>query len=259
MNIAVVTGASSGMGREFCKRFDGFGFDEIWGIALEADLLETLKKELKTPFKPLALDLTKKSSFTKYKQELKKYKPNVLWLANCSGYAKFGSYYEIPTEISSNMIELNCIGLVRMTEYTLPYMEAGGRIIQIASVGAFQPVPYMNVYAASKTFVLHYARALNIELEPRKISVTCVCPFWTKTNFFNVAQKTKANVVTNYAAMYEPEQIINKAIKDATKRKELSICGFIARTQVRLVRMLPPRLVMRVWMVQQGLRKKYKK
>ncbi len=258
-NIAVITGASSGIGREFVRQLDAENFDEIWGIGLGAEALEQVKKETKTKFVPLELDLTADASFETYKELLTKSKVNVSWLVNCSGFGKFGRYDEIPVEASANMVDLNCKGLLKMTEYTLPYMAKGGRIIEIASVAGFQPIPYIAVYGATKAFVVSYSRAMNVELKPRDISITCVCPFWTKTNFFKRATETKAKneVVTKYVAMYNPVDVVAKAIKDTKKHKELSIYGFKARSQVRLVKILPHKLVMKIWVNQQKLNKKY--
>lgn len=258
-NIAIITGASSGMGREFVRQLDG-QYEEIWGIGLGQEALDRVKEETKTPFVGLDLDLTKQESFDIIVKMLEEEKPNVQFLANCSGFGKFGRYDEIDVKDSANMVDLNCKALLMMTEYVLPYMKEGGRIVEIASVAGFQPIPYMAVYGASKAFVVSYARAINQELKSRKIKVTCVCPFWTKTAFFDRAKETKAKneVVTYYAAMYKPEDVVKKAIKDSKKGKELSICGFIARSQVRLVSMLPKKLVMKVWCGQQKFDKKYK-
>lgn len=258
-NIAVITGASSGMGREFVKQLDG-QFDEIWGIGLEKEKLEEVKKEIKSSFISLALDLTDDNSFDIYKDMLEKENVNVSLLVNCSGFGKFGRYDEIDVKSSANMVDLNCKALLKMTELTLPFMKNGGKIIQIASVAGFQPVPYMATYAATKAFVISYSRALNVELKNRNIKVTCVCPFWTKTAFFDRATKTKAKeeVVTKYVAMYKPENVVKKAIEDAKKGKELSICGFIARSQVRMVNLFPKKFVMKTWVRQQKLQKKYK-
>ena len=226
-NIAIITGASSGMGREFVRLLDGL-FDECWGIGLGQEALDRVKEETKTPFIGFDLDLTKEESFDVIRNKLDEEKPNVKFLANCSGFGKFGRYDEIDVKDSANMVDLNCKALLQMTEYVLPYMSEGGRIVEIASVAGFQPIPYMAVYGASKAFVVSYSRALNQELKSRKIKITCVCPFWTK------------------------------AIKDSKKGKELSICGFIARSQVRLVNILPKKLVMATWISQQKLKKKYK-
>lgn len=258
-NIAIITGASSGMGKEFVLQLDG-QFDEIWGIGLGEEKLKEVESLVNGKFRGFELDLTKDESFEKLTKLLSDEKPNVQYLANCSGFGKFGRYDEIDIKQSANMVDLNCRALVQMTEYVLPYMSEGGRIVQIASVAAFQPVPYMAVYAASKAFVLSYSRALNQELKNRKIKITTVCPFWTKTAFFDRAKatKAKAEVVTKYVAMYDPKKVVKKAIKDSKRGKELSICGFIARSQVRLVNILPKKLVMKTWISQQKLNKKYK-
>lgn len=260
MKIAVVTGASSGIGREFVRQLDSRGFDEIWGIGLGENLLAQVKAETKTKFRPFELDLTDDKNFEVYVNALKENDVNIAWLVNCSGFGKFGRYDEINIEASANMIDLNCKALVKMTELSIPYMKKGSHIVEIASVAGFQPTPYLNVYAATKAFVLSYARALNVELKSKGIKVTCVCPFWTKTAFFKRATETTAKheVVTKYVAMYKPENVVKKAIKDTEKGKEKSICGFIARSQVRMVNMLPKKLVMSIWVHQQKLNKKYK-
>ncbi len=258
-NIAVITGASSGMGKEFLIQLDG-KFDEVWAIGLNIDNLSDLKDKLKTPIIYLELDLTKDESFNIYSNLLKENNVNVSWLINCAGFGKFGRFDEIDVESSANMIDLNCKALLKMTEITIPFMARGGKIIEIGSVAGFQPVPYITTYSATKAFVISYSRALNIELKNLGIHITCVCPFWTKTAFFDRALKTKSKqeVVSKYIALYEPKNVVKKAIKDTIKNKEISICGFIARSQVRLVNILPKRFVMNFWIRQQKLNKKYK-
>jgi short-subunit dehydrogenase len=257
MRIAVVTGASSGMGKEFAKQIDDFGFDEIWGIALDQEGLDQLKSEMKTNVRSFALDLTKESSFEKYKNELKENNVTVELLINCSGFGKFGSYEEIPLEQSCNIIDLNCKGTIKMTELTLPYMKEGGRIVEMASISAFAPIPYVNVYAASKAFIKSYSLALGVELKPRKISVTCVCPFWTKTQFFNRAKQPGNEVITYYATMYDPKKVIKKAVKDTLKRKKLSLYGFMTNFMAKLVKFLPTSWFLAIWIKQQNFKKKY--
>lgn len=258
MKIAVITGASSGIGREFCKQLDETGFDEIWGIALGEDLLISLSKEMKTPFRYFALDLTDEQSYKIYEQALVDAGAEVTLLINCSGFGKFGRFDEIPVAQSLNMIDLNCKGVVRMTETTLPYMKKGANVMNIASVAAFQSVPYLNVYAATKAFVLSYSRGIREELKPKGINVTTVCPFWTKTEFFNRANQTNDKVVSKYSVMYDAKDVVKKAIKDTFNHKELSIYGIKARNQVRLVKLAPHRLIMKIWIKQQKLDKKYK-
>jgi hypothetical protein len=257
MRIAVVTGASSGIGKEFAKQIDDFGFDEIWAIALDQEGLEQLKTEMKTKIKSFALDLTKEESFEIYKNELKNTDAVVEMLINCSGFGKFGSYEQIPLEQSCNMIELNCKGTLRMTELTIPYIREGGRIIQIASISAFAPVPYVNVYAATKAFIKSYSVSLGVELKPRKISVTCVCPFWTKTQFFNRAKQTGNDVITYYMTMYDPKKVVKKAIRNALHRKRFSLYGIVTNFMALLVKLVPTSWFLAIWMKQQKFKKKY--
>ncbi|MCR5435811.1 MAG: SDR family NAD(P)-dependent oxidoreductase [Treponema sp.] len=262
MNIAVVTGASSGMGREFCKILDKEGYDEIWGLGLGKESMEAVKSELSTSFKYFDMDLTIDKNLNKYKAALEEAKPNVKWLVNASGFGKFGRYDEVEVENSINMIDLNCRALVFITETTLPYMSEGARITQFSSIAAFQPLPYINIYSATKVFVLNYSLSLGMELKSRKITVTAVCPYWTKTAFFDratqIKSKTSGEVITYYTVMYDPIKVINKAYKDSKKGKSKSIYGFITNLQARLSKLLPVKLIMNYWIFQQKLKKTYK-
>lgn len=255
-NIIVITGASSGMGREFAKQIDKKEkVDEIWVIAREKEKLEELGGILETPIRILTLDLTKIEDIQKYKEEVEREKPNIKILVNCAGYGKFEHDENIPTETKLNMIDLNVKAIVLLTDYSLPYMSEGSKIMNIASTAAFQPVPYINVYAATKSFVLSYSRALNVELKYRKIHVLAVCPFWTNTAFFDRAKaKDKKEVVIKYTAMYEPEKVMAKAIKDLyNNKKDVSTYGFINNLQIYATKFCGHQFVMKIWMKQQKL------
>ena len=256
MKIAVVTGASSGMGKQFALKLDSLGFDQIWGVALEEDLLNQVANSLSTPMRCFAVDLTD-GGVQAVVDALQQEKPEVAWLVNASGFGKFGRYDQIPTEQVTNMIRLNCEALVQMTDACLPYMKEGARIVQFGSVAAFQPTPYVNVYAATKAFVYSYSRALRVELKSRKIKVTVVCPFWTKTAFFDRAEKQKDKVIIKYSVMYDAQKVVEKAFRDAKKGKARSIYGFIAGAQVFLVKLLPASWVMNIWCNQQKFDKRY--
>lgn len=253
MSIAIVTGASSGMGKEFVIQLSEMKkFDEIWVIARRKDKLESLKSEVETPIFPISLDLTVPESFSEYGKALEEKKPDVGLLVNCSGFGKFGNYEQIPLAESMNMIDLNCKALVAMTEITLPYMKSGSNIVELDSLSAFQPVPYLNVYAATKAFVLSYSRALNKELKKRGIRVMAVCPGWVKTDFFARAEATSSDAVTYFNVLYEAKDIVKTAIRDLYKtKKDVSIHGLPVKFQVFLVKILPHGLVMKIWLKQQ--------
>ena len=251
--IIVVTGASSGMGKDFVKQIEKKEkVDEIWVLARREDRLVSLQSEVETKIVPIAIDLSDMEQIKVYADKLEKENPEVVLLANCSGFGKFDHYENIPLETNLNMVDLNCKAVVAMVNYTLPFMPKGARIVNIASCSAFQPIPYINIYASTKAFLLHYSRALNVELKYRGISVTAVCPFWTKTEFFNRAvNKDKKEVVINYAVIYESEKVVAKAIKDAYKRKDLSVYGGKNNFQRMLVKLFPHKFVMKIWMGQQ--------
>lgn len=257
-NIAVITGASSGIGKEFCRQVDSYGFDEIWAIARNQEKLDLLKNELKTPVKTISLDLIEKESFEKYEELLKEEKPAVKLLVNCSGFGKYGRYDEIPVKDSEDMVLTNCVATIKMTYITIPFMPSKSNILEIASIAAFQPIPYFAIYGATKAFVLSFSRALNVELKHRQIPVTAVCPYWTKTNFFNVANTTSNKTVTKYPVMYSVEKVVGKALKDSKKGKDKSIYGGTAKFQAFMAKILPHKSIMKIWLKQQNLKEKYK-
>lgn len=253
--IAVITGASSGMGRRFAETLQEFGtYDEIWAIARRADRLEELKNHTAFPVRAIALDLSDAASYETYAALLQEEQPEVGLLINASGFGKFCAVMDTPLDVNLNMVDLNGKAVMALCQLTVPYMPSGSQIINIASVAAFQPIPYINVYGATKAFVLSFSRALNRELRPRGVAVMAVCPFWTKTAFFDRAVVSEEKpVVKKYVAMYDPEDIVTRAWRDAKRGKDVSKYGFIARVQAGLAKILPHSLVMSVWMAQQDL------
>ena len=253
--IAVITGASSGMGRRFAETVDSFDrFDEVWVIARHEKALEELRDRVPYPIRPLALDLTDRGSFQTYADALAEEPVEVGLLVNASGFGKFRAVMDTPLEVNLNMVDLNCKAVMALCQLTVPYMPSGSQIINIASVAAFQPIPYINVYGATKALVLHYSRALNRELKKQGVHVMAVCPFWTKTEFFDRAVASgEKPVVKKYIAMYKPEEIVAQAWKDAKKGKDMSKCGFKARLQALGVKILPHSMVMDTWLRQQEL------
>ena len=253
-NIAVVTGASSGIGREFVMQLlNRSDIDEFWAIARDRERLEELSECVNKPVKVLTLDLTKDNDLEVYRHELEIENVNIKLLINCAGFGKFEHDENIKLDTKLNMIDLNCKAIVSMCDFSIQYMNSGAGIINIASAAAFQPIPGINVYAASKSFVLHYSRALNQELRYKGVKVLAVCPFWTRTDFFNRAVADgKKELVIKYVAMYEAKDVVGRALKDLNKKnKDVSTWGFKNKAQIFLVKLLPHKLVMKIWMWQQ--------
>lgn len=249
MNIAIITGASSGLGREFARQIDRtWELDEIWLIARRENRLKELSEELKTPSQIFPLDLTDRENIQLLAHQLEKQNVFVRLLVNSSGYGKFGNYQQVPLQSNADMIDLNCRSLVEMTQSVLPFMQNGAQIIEIASVASFFPLPYMSVYAASKAFVLSYSRALNQELKPKGISVTALCPYWVKTEFIDVAKiHASATSVTRFPLITNASDVVSRALKAAGKGRDLCTYGVADKMLRAIGKLLPHSFIMKVW------------
>ncbi len=249
MKIAIVTGASSGMGKEFVLQLSQYvRVDEIWAIARREDALKALQAAV--PVRAVPLDLCDSESFARFAALLEAEKPEVMLLVNAAGFGKFGAYERISVEEECRMIDLNCKALVAMTRLTLPYMPAGSHVLQLASNSSWQPVPYITTYGATKAMVLSYSRAMNRELKSKGVRMMSMNPNWVRTEFFDHACQTNtANEVQHYDRLYEARDVVATGLKDLYKtRKDYSIHGFMVRAQVRLVKLLPHRIVMNLWL-----------
>ncbi|MBQ9534651.1 MAG: SDR family NAD(P)-dependent oxidoreductase [Clostridia bacterium] len=252
MRIAVVTGASSGMGRDFVRQIsEGFELEEIWAVARREELLRQLAQEVRTPLRVIAADLTEPESFERYAALLREHEPDIRILVNGSGFGKFGHCERIDPDAELNMIDLNCKALVRMTRLSLPYMHSGGHIIQLDSMSAFQPTPYMNVYASSKAFVYSYALGMGEELRRRGIHVMAMCPGWIRTDFFGRAVDEEDKAISYYNRLYESEDVVRTALRDMRRGRRVSLHGAGTKLQRLGVKLLPASWVMNIWMRQQ--------
>lgn len=193
--IALITGASSGIGRAFALQIDRTEkeIDEIWLVARRQDKLVALAGELEHDTLIIAADLTEGLDAESYDNPLTRamaeHEIRIGILVNAAGFAKIGNYAKVSFRDSMRMIDLNDKAVVAVTLACLPYMRQGDHIIQMCSTAAFQPLQHINIYGASKAFLYHYTRALRMELFPRGIAVTAVCPFWVKdTEFIGIAK-----------------------------------------------------------------------
>ena len=253
MNIAIVTGASSGMGREFVRQLSAWvQVDEIWAIARRTDALEELKKETAIPVRPVSLDLLKEESFETLQTMLEAEKPSIKLLVNAAGFGKFGAYHKVSIADDCRMIDLNCKALVVMTRLCIPYMGKSSHILQLDSLSAFQPVPYITTYGATKAFVLSYTRAMIRELKGTGIRMMAMNPGWVKTEFFDHAMKTNTGEVQYFNILYEAKDVVATGLRDLyNTRKDYSVHGLPIRNQVRAVKLMPHSIVMKIWLNQQ--------
>ena len=249
--IAVITGASSGMGRDFVKMIDKIEeCDEIWVIARRLDKLREIESETGKKILPVEMDLSNKQSYELYAKMLSDGEIEVCALVNAAGFGKFGKFEDIPLDEQMNMIDLNCKALMAVTYLTLPYMPEGSHVYQLGSQSSFQPVPYLTTYGATKAFVVSFTRALNKELEKRKIKLIAVCPGWVKTEFFDRA--VHDDTISYYSKFYESKDVVNKAVKDMYRGKDVSVHGGLINWQRFLAKILPHKMVMKIWCNQQN-------
>lgn len=228
MRIAIVTGASSGMGREFVKQLGYFyqNLDEIWVIARRGERLEELQSTALADLRIFAGDLLKPQVYKELRQELAEKQPDIRMLVNAAGFGKSGSVEKILDEdrkIQLQMIDLNCMALSRMTFLCLPYMNSGSRIVNLASAAAFCPQPEFSVYAATKSYVLSFSRSLGAELKNKGIYVTAVCPGPVNTEFFDVSGELTQPL--KKLTLAKTSDVVHKALSDSRKRKPVSVYG----------------------------------
>ena len=244
MKIALISGASSGIGRAITKELDCKELDELWLIATRNELLVQLASELNTKTRLFALDLTAETSIEIIKNALEESLPTVSYLICSAGVGYNGTFDAISDENISAMIGLNCLALTRLTKYAMPYLSQGSRVIEIASGAGFAPQPGFSVYSATKSYVISLSRALNYELKGRKISVTAVCPGPVDTKFFSSLENVK-----DYKKKFliSPEKVAKKTISDADKGRPLSIPSFSMKMFHFASKILPTSLLLKFY------------
>ncbi len=239
--IAIVTGASSGMGREAAFQISGryAGLDEIWLAARREDRLREVQNALPVPSQILALDLSDPGSTAQLEERLAAEQPNVKILVNAAGFGKLGDFSRIRLRDETDMIRVNCEALTAVTGAVLPYMSDKSRIIMFSSAAAFLPQPGFAVYAATKSYVLSFSRALNAELSKRDIIVTAVCPGPVKTEFFDVAEEDAKTPPFKRLFMAKPSKVVKKALRDSSMGKAVSVYGLSMKLAAICCRLLP--------------------
>ncbi|MBQ4058882.1 MAG: SDR family NAD(P)-dependent oxidoreductase [Lachnospiraceae bacterium] len=240
--IAIITGASSGMGREFVRQLNVClkTIDEIWVIARREERLLELKKSITNiEVKVLSLDICESSDLERLLSLLKSETPEVWLLVNAAGVGRAGRFDEITTNEAVNMVDVNNKALVAVTHMVVPYMVKKSHIIQVASASAFMPQKEFAIYAASKSFVLSFSRALRAELKEKGILVTIVCPGPVDTEFLEISNAGKEQKAMKKLVTAKVEPVVAKALRDAKFGKELSIYGLPMKVVYIASKILP--------------------
>ena len=262
-NIIIITGASSGMGREFVKQIDNRfpKVDELWLIARREDKLNEIAASCKHKCRVLAYDLCNRQSQDELANIITTEKPKITMLVNSAGYGILGPFCDMGDEYGftvttdhsrsarndqTGMVDLNCIALTFMTHLCIPYMKKGSRIIQLASSAAFLPQPKFAVYAATKSYVLSFCRALSEELRKQQIYVTAVCPGPVDTEFFERAEKGADRLFIKQFVMAKPDKVVTKALLDARNKKEISVYSIPMLAFYFISKIVPHKLILKI-------------
>ena len=233
--IAIITGASSGIGEEFarqvCAKYD---FDEIWIVARREDKLTALAENLNASknfkvVRPVVIDLAGKEGVGRLKsfieaenEKLGKIESGIEigLLINNAGFGTYGPFAETSINTQMDMIELNCTTVTGICGIALPYLKAGSVVINTASLAAFLPLGNFAVYGATKSFVLSFSIALAAELRDKGIKVCALCPGSVSTEFANVASNGARKEVKGG---YPPQKVVAQCLRRAFKGKTLAL------------------------------------
>ena len=233
---ALITGASSGIGRDMAKYLSRLGYDLVV-VARNKEALEELKKELKTNVEVIAMDLSKSENCYNLYDQIK----DVDILINNAGFGEFGNFVDTNLKKEISMIETNITALHILTKLYLKDMveKDKGHIMNVASIAGFMPGPLMATYYASKNYVVSLRRAIDKELKKKKsnVKLSLLCPGPVNTNFNNVANvKFKAKGLSSeYVAKY--------AIDKMLKNKFMIIPGFWIKCTKFFAKIMPTCLI----------------
>ena len=248
MNVIIITGASSGMGAEFALQLDHIfdSIDEIWLIARRKEAMLKIAQNMEHTTRVLDMDITNESHMKRLQTLLANEKPIICMLVNSAGYGIMGNFSASDMHEELGMIDVNCKALTQMTYMCIPYMRANSRIIQLASSAAFLPQPKFAVYAATKSYVYSFSRALAQELRNKKIYVTAVCPGPVDTPFFDIAEKTESTLAIKKRTIARADLVVKQAIKDSYYKREKSVYGFWIKSFAFLSKAVPHKMLLEI-------------
>ena len=227
---ALITGASSGIGFELSLLLADKGYDLII-TARNAEKLNQLRKKILANHQVniivIPKDLSLVASSKELYLEIKRQQLKVTILINNAGFGDYNEFSTSDIEKQLQMIQLNVLSVISLTRYIMEDMkkENYGKILNVASILAFFPMPLFSVYAATKSFILSFSEAINEELKPTNISVTCLCPGPTKSNFTQNSEMEQSRAYKNLRQA-EPKEVAKLGIKAMLKGKRTVIYGF---------------------------------
>ncbi|MBQ7923469.1 MAG: SDR family NAD(P)-dependent oxidoreductase [Clostridia bacterium] len=248
MKVAIITGASAGLGLEYLKAAPKYfpDVDEFWLIARRREKLEEAAKAVNKQCRIFPLDLTQTDSYKRLEEELNATHPEVTLLVNNSGCGFLGNVGEGELERQLQMIDLNLRGLTAVTHVVLPFMPRGGRIINVSSIASFCPNARMTVYSAGKSYVTAFSYGIGEELRARGITATAVCPGPMDTDFIYLGEIKGRSKTFDVMPYCDPASVVIGSYKAALAgRASYTPKAFYKLYRV-LAKLLPTKLVMKM-------------
>jgi uncharacterized protein len=249
--IALVTGASSGMGADFARLIAAEGkVEEVWAVARRVDRLEALAKEAEggAAVVPIVADLASAGGTAAIRSRLEREGPELSLLVLDAGFGEFGSFESSEKARSLGMIDLNVRALTETAKDALPYMVAGSGIILVASLAGFAPMGNLAVYSATKAYVLAFGVALSAELKAKGIGVTILSPGPVATGFAEVASKSGSASPAFARYSVRSRDVVARCLADRKRGRLYSFGRLSWRLGAASIKFLPRRFLARATM-----------
>ncbi|MBR0395264.1 MAG: SDR family NAD(P)-dependent oxidoreductase [Clostridiales bacterium] len=239
--IAIVTGATGDIGEKFVKSLLS-ETDQVWAVGRSENKLTSLKEKYGDKIVPVRVDLSDRDDIFSFCRKIESGKPEIRYLVNNAGVAKMKPVSDFTLEEISDMLDINDKAATLICRACIPYMVKGSYILNVASASAFQPNPYIALYSASKAYLLSFTRSLNVENE--NITCTAVCPGWVDTKML---PKQRDGKDIRYPGMTPASKVVEVALKDCHKGKDVSVCSFYFRYMRFLSKVTPHSIAMKMW------------
>lgn len=249
---ALVTGASTGLGKEFCELFAKDNINLII-VARNKDKLteiaDSLKEKFKIQVEVCAFDLSLQDNVAEVIKFISTKNIQIDYLVNNAGMGVYGNFAQTPWQQEHQMMELNMISLTHLMKSIIPMMVKNkkGKILNVASTAAFQPGPLMSVYFASKAFVLSLSEALNEELKNTGVTITTLCPGPTETEFFKSAKMESLKFAdTKSKLMMTSKEVAEIGYKSLMSSERVVVAGILNKITAFSTRFLPRPLLAKI-------------
>lgn len=245
---ALVTGASTGIGEQFARQLAARGCRLVL-LARSLAPLEALAKEIimhhGVDVEVVGMNLSRPGAAARVDDALRQRGLSVDLLVNNAGFGAAGSFLDLDLSTIHGLVAVNLTALVELTRIVLPAMvsRGSGAILNVASVSAFQPVPFMAVYAATKAAVLSFSRAVAEEIRGTGVTVTALCPGTTGTGFFD---RAGLDCWDAFGVGHDPAAVARAGLRAVERRRTQQVVGFRNRLATLAVRLMPPALTDRV-------------